>query len=57
MFKKSDVPTFEEVFQHFVLLLSNEYEEFLQKPKVHYLLHLAKNIEDLGPATGFSAEK
>ena len=31
--------------------------ELGQKPKLHYLMHLATNMRDLGPAPGFCTER
>lgn len=46
-----------QLLTSFINAISATHPEFLKKPKIHLLLHLVDDIENLGPANGFCTER
>ncbi|XP_028393607.1 uncharacterized protein LOC114517954 [Dendronephthya gigantea] len=56
-FDKRNSEGAKQLFKTFVDAVTRIYPEFLKKAKLHLLLHLVDDIENLGPANGFSTER
>ncbi|XP_028413915.1 uncharacterized protein LOC114536761 [Dendronephthya gigantea] len=56
-FDKRNSEGAKQLFKTFIDAVTRIYPEFLKKAKLHLLLHLVDDIENLGPANGFSTER
>lgn len=48
---------YHELLEKFAQKICAIHPEFAKKPKIHLLQHLPEDMDDLGPATGFSTER
>jgi hypothetical protein len=56
-FDKRNSGAAKQLLQSFLNAVAGTYPEFLKKAKLHLLLHLVDDIENLGPANGFCTER
>lgn len=54
---QADSAHYKSICKNFVDLVERYYPNFMKKPKVHLLLHLADNIVDFGPPSAFNTER
>ena len=46
-----------DICQNFVCAVKRCFPELMNKPKIHYLLHLVDNMSEFGPCSAFSAQR
>jgi hypothetical protein len=56
-FDKRNSGAAKQLLQSFLNAVARTYPEFMKKAKLHLLLHLVDDIENLGPPNGFCTER